>query len=301
MNTTTTDPTNPLSSAPVALITGATQGIGLAAACEIAKLRPEMHIVLVARDAARGQAAVNDVKQKSGNQKVEVLLADLSSLSSIKSLADQYKSKYSRLDLLINNAGAVYTERKLSKDGIELTWAVNHLAYFYLTDLLLDVVKNTAAQTKHARIINVSSDAHVRGKIDFADTTFERRSYSSIAAYAQSKLANILFTRELAQRLAGTGITANCLHPGVVATGFARNNGPFLSFLVKLASPFLLTPEKGAQTTIYLATSDDVKNVTGKYFAKKRENAGTTASRDMQAAAKLWELSKEQLAKAMPQ
>jgi NAD(P)-dependent dehydrogenase (short-subunit alcohol dehydrogenase family) len=270
----------------VCLITGATQGIGLAAAIDIAKHGPTM--VLVARDPKRGEAAVAEVKEKSGNPSVELMLADLSSLASIRRLADTFKAKYDRLHVLINNAGAIAMQRSLTEDGYETTFAVNHLAYFLLTNLLLDVMKASAP----ARIINVSSEAQRQGTINFDDLHGERR-YSGMRAYGQSKLANVLFTYELARRLQGTGVTANCLHPGVVATGFGRNNSGIFKILVQIASPFLLTPEKGARTTVYLATSPDVEGVTGKYFDKSREKKSIPESYDLAIAKRLWEVSEE--------
>jgi NAD(P)-dependent dehydrogenase (short-subunit alcohol dehydrogenase family) len=270
----------------VCLITGATQGIGLAAAIDIAKHGPTM--VLVARDPKRGEAAVAEVKEKSGNPGVELMLADLASLASIRRLADTFKAKYDRLHVLINNAGAIAMQRSLTEDGYETTFAVNHLAYFLLTNLLLDVMKASAP----ARIINVSSEAQRQGTINFDDLHGERR-YSGMRAYGQSKLANVLFTYELARRLQGTGVTANCLHPGVVATGFGRNNSGIFKLLVQIASPFLLTPEKGARTTVYLATSPEVEGVTGKYFDKSREKKSIPESYDLAIAKRLWEVSEE--------
>lgn len=268
----------------VCLITGASQGIGLAAAVEIA--RRDLTMVLVARDPDRGNAAVEEVKSKSKNPNVELLLADLSSQASIRSLAEQFKAKHDRLHVLVNNAGGIFSERKLTPDGLETTFAVNHLAYFLLTDLLLDVLKASAP----ARIINVSSAAHTSGRIDFDDIQGER-GYSAVRAYSQSKLANVLFTYELARRLEGTGVTANCLHPGVVATGFGKNTVGFFKVLVSALSPFMITAQKGARTTVYLATSPEVEGVTGKYFVKSKEARSGPISHDPAVARRLWELS----------
>lgn len=270
----------------VCLVTGVTQGIGRAAALSIAKLGPKM--VLVARDAKRGGEVVDEIKA-AGNPNVELMVADLSSQADIRRLAAEFKARYQQLHLLVNNAGAVYTERQLSKDGIELTWALNHLGYFLLTELLLDVIKASAP----ARIVSVSSAAHKSGHINFDDLQGEK-GYKAFGAYSQSKLANVLFTSELARRLEGSGVTANCLHPGVVGTGFGHNATGLLKFLVKLAKPLLKTPEQGAQTTIYLATSAEVAGVTGKYFANCKVASVTAEAKDAAIAKRLWEVSEQQ-------
>jgi len=268
------------------LITGATQGIGLAAAIEIARAGPTT--VLVARNAARGDAAVQEVKDKSGNPNVSVLIADLSSQASIRKLAADFKAKHDRLHLLLNNAGGVFMERSMTVDGIETTFAVNHLAYFLLTELLLDVIKASAP----ARIVNVSSGAHTPGHLDFDDLQHQKK-WSGLRTYSDSKLANILFTYELARRLAGTGVTVNALHPGVVSTGFGRNNKGLMKAFVSLFGPFLLSPEKGARTSVYLATSPEVEGVTGKYFEKCKAVSSNKESYDTDVARRLWDASEQ--------
>ena len=270
------------------LITGITQGIGRAAALEIAKTG--INLVLVARDAARGQEVVDEIKAKTGNHDVELLLGDLSKTADVRRIAEEFKARHPQLHLLVNNAGAVFTSRKTTADGFEMTFGLNHLSYFLLTHLLLDTLKKSAP----ARIVNVASDAHKGMKLNFDDLQSER-GYSAFRVYGQSKLANILFTYELARRLAGTGVTANALHPGVVSTGFGKNNGGLLGFLVKLAGPLLKTPEQGARTTVYLATSPEVEGVTGKYFANSKEARSTKESLDPQNAKRLWEASEKLL------
>ena len=267
----------------VCLVTGANTGIGKVAAVELA--RQGATVVMVCRDKAKGQAARREIQQASGNNQVDLLLADLSSQANIRKLAVDFKTRHSRLDVLLNNAGLYMPKRTLSTDGIETTFAVNHLAYFLLANLLLDVLKQAAP----SRVINVSSGAHRRGVMAF-DNLQGERSYSGISAYSNAKLANILFTRELARRLAGTRVTVNCLHPGVVATQIFRNLPKPLEWLVKA---FALSPEKGAQTSVYLASSPEVAHVTSKYFVKQRETAPVAAAQDDAVARKLWQISEQ--------
>jgi NAD(P)-dependent dehydrogenase (short-subunit alcohol dehydrogenase family) len=268
-----------------ALVTGATSGIGKATAEALA--RQGMTVVLVARDAEKGRAVLEEIRSKSGNSNLDVLLADLSSQAAIRQLAEEFQRKYSKLHLLVNNAGGVFGVRKLTVDGLEYTFAFNHLAYFLLTNLLLDTLKASAP----ARIVNVSSGAQRMGKINFADLQGEQR-YSAQAAYSQSKLANVLFTYALARRLEATGVTTNVLHPGVVRTQFGRVETPLLwRVLFPLIDPFMLTPEKGAETAIYLATSPEVEGVSGKYFAKQKAVRSHSISYDQAVQERLWEVS----------
>ena len=221
------------------------------------------------------------------------MLADLSSEQEVRRLADEFKSKYSHLHVLINNAGGFFLRRQLSVAGIEMTFALNHLASFLLTNLLLDTLKASAP----ARIINVSSDAHASGKIEF-DNLQGERNYSP-KAYDNSKLANILFTMELTRRLQGTGVTVNALHPGFVATGFAKNNGKVIAALVSIFAPLVArSPAKGAQTSIFLASSPSVEGMTGKYFYDSRVIAAAPQSTDMVVARKLWDVSTEMVDRA---
>jgi NAD(P)-dependent dehydrogenase (short-subunit alcohol dehydrogenase family) len=269
----------------ICLITGSTSGIGKETALALAQMGAT--VVLVGRDRARGEAAKAEISAKSGNTAVDLLLADLSSQASIRQLADDFKAKYQRLDVLINNAGAVYAKRATSIDGIEMTLAVNHLAYFLLTNLLLDVLKASAA-----RIVNVSSAAHSGGTIKFDDLQSARH-YTGFQVYSNSKLANVLFTYELARRLQGTGVTVNCLHPGLAGSGFGKNNGGLWSLAFALLRPFSLSTRAGAQTSIYLASAPEVAGVSGQYFIKKRPARSLAMSYDQNVATWLWQISAE--------
>lgn len=287
MSASTSPSTVPSLQGKTCLITGVTQGIGRVAAREIARLGPNM--VLVARDRRRGAEVVEEVKA-AGSPQVELIVADLSSQAEVRRAAAEFLARHDRLHILVNNAGAVFGERKLSADGLEMTFALNHLGYFLLTQELLDVLKASAP----ARIVNVASDAHSRARLDFDDLQCEK-SYGQggFQAYGRSKLANILFTRELAQRLQGTGVTANSLHPGVVATGFGSDGGALLRFGLWLSRPFFRTPEEGAKTTIHLAISPEVEGVTGKYFANSRETRPRPHALDDAAAKRLWQVSED--------
>ena len=230
---------------------------------------------------------------------MDSLLADLSSQQEVRRLASDFKRKYPQLHVLLNNAGGTFTTRQLSVDGIEMTFALNHLAYFLLTNLLLDTLKASAP----ARIINVSSDAHSGGKIDF-DNLQGERSYSSFGPYGNSKLANILFTTELARRLEGTGVTVNALHPGFTSTGFGKNNPGFLMKIMGAVVPLIArSPEKGAETSIYLASSPEVQSITGKYFVDCKVTQPAPQAADSAVARKLWDVSAEMvhLADAVPE
>ncbi len=283
------------SSGRVCLLTGATQGIGLAAARELCRREPDLTLVLVARDAGRGAAVVAELAAQH-RASVELLVGDLSSQAEVRRLAAEFCARHDRLHILINNAGAVFTRRQLSRDGIEMTWALNHLSYFLLTNLLLDTLKASAP----ARIINVASRAHKRVPgIDFSDLQSEK-TYAGMRVYGQSKLANILFTKELARRLAASGVTANCLHPGVVRTGFALRTRSLLELAYRLMGPFIRTPEQGAKGLVYLATADAVKDVAGAYFIDDRPARVSRAAGDPAAAARLWDVSLKQTSAATP-
>ena len=272
------------------LVTGATQGIGKEAARELVKLGAD--VTIVGRDPARTEAAAKELEKERPGAQVDFLLADLSSMAAVRKLAADFRAKHDRLDVLVNNAGVILMERKTTADGFEATFATNHLAYFLLTELLLDLLKKSAP----SRIVNVASDAHKGASVPYEETT--EKTYSGMRAYSQSKLANILFTRELARRLEGTGVTVNCLHPGVIRSGFGRNNSGWLGFGVKLMAPFLITPEKGAKTTVYLASSPDVEKVSGKYFDKCKETRSSKPADDMQLASELWKRSEAMVEKA---
>ncbi|HYZ00601.1 MAG TPA: SDR family oxidoreductase [Candidatus Binatia bacterium] len=271
------------------IVTGATNGIGLAAAVELA--RRGALLTLVARSAARGDEAVARVRDAAGDAAdVDVLLADLSSLASVRGLAAEVLSRYPNVDVLVNNAGAMYTRRQVTEDGFEQTWALNHLAPFLLTTLLLDRLRESAP----ARIVTTSSDAHGGKQVPFDDLGAER-SYDGMRRYGQTKLANILFTSELARRLEGSEVTANCFHPGFVGTGFARNNGPLLRIGMSMARPFARSPERGADTLVWLVDSPDVAAETGGYFVDRRRVTPSAAAQDTGAAERLWEVSQRQV------
>lgn len=275
------------------LITGATAGIGEVTALELA--RTGATIVGVGRNPAKCAAVSARIRQATDNPNVKFLVADLSVQAQVRQVAADFSQQYERLDVLINNAGAVFFQRQESADGIEMTWALNHLSYFLLTHLLLDRLKASAP----ARIINVASDAHRGGKINFADLE-GKQTYSGFGAYAQSKLANILFTYELARRLSGSGVTVNTLHPGFIASNFAMDNfvgwRRALSWLYRgVQRVAARSPEQGAATSIYLATDPAVATISGEYFVNKRIGKSTAATHDMQVAQRLWTISAERV------
>jgi NAD(P)-dependent dehydrogenase (short-subunit alcohol dehydrogenase family) len=271
----------------VCMVTGATSGMDEVTARALAQRGATT--IIVGRNPEKSAATVNRIKEQTDNPEVEFMLADLSSQEEIRQLAQQFKSRHHRLDVLVNNAGAWITRRQQSVDGIEMTFALNHLNYFLLTNLLLDTLKVSAP----ARIINVSSGGHKRGRIDFDDLQAKER-YNGIQVYGQSKLANVLFTYELARRLVGTGVTVNAVNPGFVASNFGRNNGGVMVLLMRLYySVAAISPEQGAQTSIYLATSADVEGVTGKYFEKQIAVPSSEDSYDTVAANRLWQVSAE--------
>lgn len=273
----------------VVLITGATNGIGKVAAQELAKMGAS--VLIVGRNPSKTRDVMREIQKASGNNNVDMLTADLSIISDIRGVAADFRERYDRLDVLINNAGAFFNERKSTPDGYERTFALNHLSYFLLTNLLLDMLKASAP----SRVINTSSGAHMGATkgMNFDDLQGEKN-YGGWGAYAQSKLANILFTNELARRLEGTQVTANSLHPGFVNTGFGKNNGGLIGAALNLVTPLMgRTPEKGAETLIYLASSPEVEGVTGKYFVDNKESSVSSAARDPEQARRLWEISEE--------
>jgi len=270
------------------LITGATSGIGLVTAREIA--RRGAHVTIVSRSADRCAWVVDAIKQEVGNPNIEFIAADLSIRDGVHRTAYDFKKRHPRLDVLINNVGGIFMSRQVSKDGLELTFALNHISYFLLTHLLLDVLKASAP----ARVINVSSNAHRGVKIRFDDLQLEKN-YSGFAAYSQSKLCNILFTYELARRMEGSGVMVNALHPGFVASEFGKDNGFLMRLIMRLLSPIAKSTNDGASTSIYLASSREVEGVSGKYFVDSRETASDPTSYDKQAAEKLWNLSLEMI------
>ena len=272
------------------LVTGANTGIGKWTAIGLAERGAS--VVIHSRNPEKGRAAQDDIRRRSGSSDVELLLADFSSLAEVRRLAAEVLERYPRLDVLVNNAGLISGRRAESTDGYELTFAVNHLAPFLLTNLLLDRIVASAP----ARIVTVSSRAHLRSAIDFDDLDL-RRGYQAMDAYGRSKLANVLFTRELARRLEGTGVTANCLHPGVVRSDFGSSGdlGGVMGAGWAVMQPFLLSPKQGADTSIHLASSPDVAGISGEYFDRRRVARTSTHARDMAAAARLWQVSAERV------
>jgi retinol dehydrogenase-12 len=269
----------------IALVTGATDGIGRVTAEALAKMGAQ--IIIVGRNPEKTHTAALQIQQGTG-QAIETIVADLSSIEGVHSAAGEFLKRHARLHILVNNAGAVFMQRKTSADGLEMTFALNHVAYFLLTNLLLDTLKASAP----ARIVNVSSGAHIGAKLDFDDLQ-NQRAYQGYKAYGQSKLANIYFTYELARRLEGSGVTANCLHPGFVATNFGKSNGGIMRPIFALAQLLAKTPEQGARTSIYLSSSPEVEGVTGKYFDDCRVSRSSDVSYDREAAHRLWQVTEE--------
>lgn len=265
------------------LITGGTGGIGKAAAIGLAAMGARVGIT--GRDRARAVDAAAEITHGSGNPAVDLFVADMSSQAEIRRLATGVLATYPRLDVLLNNVGGFWAHRHLTADGLEHTFALNQLAPFLLTNLLLDRL----IASSPARVVTVSSGAHSMGKIDFDDLMGER-SYSGSRAYNQSKLANVMFTYELARRLEGTGVTSNALHPGLTSTAFSAED-PALGLLVRIMRPFMRSPAKGADTAAYLASAAEVERVSGRYFADRRARESSAASYDTAAAARLWQVS----------
>ena len=269
------------------LVTGGTGGIGLATAVGLAGLGARVGIV--GRSAERGAAAADAVRRTVPAAQVDVFVADLSAQAEVRRLAAEVLSTYPRLDVLVNNVGGYWAHRHATADGLEHTFALNHLAPYLLTRLLLDRLRESAP----ARVVTVSSGAQSMGRIDFDDLQGERR-YRGQRAYNQSKLANVLFAYELARRIRGTGVTSNVLHPGVVDTAFGReDSGRWMGLLLPLVRPFLKTPAQGAATSVHLASSPDVGGVSGKYFAGSSPRKSSPRSYDEQAARRLWDASAE--------
>ena len=272
------------------LVTGATSGLGQETALGLARLGA--HVILVGRSAARGERARAEVSRQSRNPRVELLLADLSVQKEVRRLAAQVLERAPGLHVLVNNAGVVNLSRTLTADGLETTFAVNHLAYFLLSNLLL----SRLAESAPARIVNVASDAHRFGKLDLGDLQSERayRALPALGAmrvYSMTKLANLLFTDELARRVEGRGVSANAVHPGFVRSRLGENNGVAARALLVLLRPFALSPARGAETSIHVASAPELEGVTGRYFARKREARPSGAARDRTLARQLWDES----------
>jgi NAD(P)-dependent dehydrogenase (short-subunit alcohol dehydrogenase family) len=265
----------------VVVITGATSGIGQVAAERLAEQGARM--VLVARDRVRGEAALARLRSITPTVAHSIHYADLSRLGEVKRVAREIAAAEARIDVLINNAGAMFNSRQVTEDGLELTFATNHMAYFAMTQGLRDRLIAAAP----SRVINTASEAHRGARLDFGDLQ-STRAYRGFKVYARSKLCNILYTRELARRLAGTGVTANCLHPGFVATRFGDQSGGLGAYAIRLAKLLAIAPEKGAETIVYLATSEDVATVSGGYFYQCRAKSATREAQDDAAAERLW-------------
>jgi NAD(P)-dependent dehydrogenase (short-subunit alcohol dehydrogenase family) len=274
----------------VALVTGATNGIGKVTALELAKVG--YRVAFTSRDRAKGERTLEEIRTASGNDALELYVGDLSSMAEVRRIALEVRAKHPKLDLLVNNAGGVFMEPQNTVDGFEYTFAFNHLSYFLITNLLLESLK----AADHARVVSVSSSANYGGKIKWDDLEFSSR-YSGFASYAQSKLMNILFANELARRLKGSGVTSNSLHPGLVSTGFGQNVKGILKEIVSFAVKRVgLTPEKGAETTLYLATSSEVSGVTGQFFDTKKQKRANSIAYDEAAQKRLWDLSEKLVA-----
>lgn len=277
----------------VCLVTGSSSGIGKVTARELARLGAT--VVMLCRNRAKGEAAQAEIRAASGHERVDLVLADLTSLADVQRAAAEIRARYTRLHVLIHNAGGVNSVRTVTPDGLEATFVANYLAPFLLTEQLLGIIQASAP----ARIINVSSMAHGSGKIDFDDLQGERR-YSIWKAYSQAKLALVLFTYELARQLEGSGVTVNALHPGVIASNFDQGMGRFARSGWKLISPFLSNVERGAQTTLYLATADEVEGISGKYFARRKEVRSSRPSYDEVVRQRLWRASEELVRSRLP-
>jgi NAD(P)-dependent dehydrogenase (short-subunit alcohol dehydrogenase family) len=268
----------------VVVVTGGTSGIGQAAAETLAS--QGARIVLIARDQARAAETMAKLRAAGPHATHSLHLADLSSMVQTRRVGEQIAAAEPRIDVLVNNAGAVFGSRKLTPEGLEMTFATDHMAYFILTEALLQRLKTTPG----ARIVSTSSSAHASGKLDFEDLQSEK-TYSAFRAYATAKLCNVLFTRELARRLAGTGVTANCLHPGFVASRFGSQAGGWIQFISPVGKLFAVTPKQGADTIIYLATSPQVARMTGLYFHRRKPINTSRAAQDDAAATRLWAAS----------
>jgi NAD(P)-dependent dehydrogenase (short-subunit alcohol dehydrogenase family) len=269
----------------VVLITGGTSGIGKAAATALAAMGAE--VVVTGRNRVRGKVAVGEIRRASGSEKVSLMLADLAVQEEVRKLAKGFKERHDRLDVLVNNAGLIQSRRTETPEGIELTFAVNHLAPFLLTNLLLELLKRNAP----SRVITVSSEARRHAEIDFDDLHSERR-YRAFTVYGMTKLANILFTYELAERLRGTGVVANCVHPGGVNTNFGNDNRSLGILLFRAFKPFMRTPQQGADTVIYLATSPEAGGMSGMYLIDRKE-VSPAQPRDKALQKRLWRVSEE--------
>jgi NAD(P)-dependent dehydrogenase (short-subunit alcohol dehydrogenase family) len=280
------EPKDRLMKGETIVATGATSGIGEVAVLALAGLGAR--IVFIARDEARAQATMQKIEAKAPGLGHRMHLADLSSMAETRKVGAVIAESEPRIDVLINNAGALFSHRQVTPEGLELTFALNHMAYFVLTEALREKLIASAP----ARVVSTSSTAHLSASLDFDDLQ-SAKSYSGYKAYGRSKLANILFTRELARRLSGTGVTANCLHPGAVATRFGESSGGWIGAILPVLKLFFISPEQGADTIIYLASSPEVANTSGGYFVKRKMIEPSAAAQDDAAAKRLWEASEK--------
>jgi NAD(P)-dependent dehydrogenase (short-subunit alcohol dehydrogenase family) len=273
----------------VILITGATNGIGEVTARELARMGAE--VVIVGRSHERCLATIERIQKQTGRSNVSCIVADLSKMQDVRYVAQEFLAKHDKLHVLINNAGAMYAQRHITEDGYEMMLALNHLSYFLLTNLLLDVLKKTAEQDSEARIVNVSSEAHrFAKKIDFDDLQREKR--FNLGIYNETKLMNIMFTYDLVERLRGTKVTANCLHPGLVRSNFGKNNNAIVAAFWYLSQLFAgISVEEGAKTSIYLASSPEVRGLSGRYFELQKERRTSDISYNIVARRRLWQVS----------
>ena len=280
----------------VCIVTGATNGIGEVTALELARMGAI--VVIVGRSENKVKTTIQKIKSAVPHADVHYLIADLSLMHDVKRIADEFRAKFDRLDVLVNNAGARFTERVMTSEGLEMTFALNHMSYFYLTHLLLDMLKSSGTPAHKSRVVNVSSSAHQIGKLNFDDIQLSQK-YGAFYAYGQSKMMNIIFTNELSRRFISenANVTANSLHPGAVRTGFGANNKGAFQFIITILRPFFLTPEQGAQTSIYLASSPEVEGVTGKYFAKSKPKPANKNAYVESDWTRLWAYSEETLRK----
>jgi NAD(P)-dependent dehydrogenase (short-subunit alcohol dehydrogenase family) len=270
----------------VVLITGATSGIGKVSAITLAGMGAT--VVVIGRNLEKGKELLKEIERRTDSKETDFIMGDLASLDDVRSAAMNFNSRYDRLDALLDNAGGINGKRMVTEEGFEYTFGVNHIAHFVLTQLVLDRLKSSAP----SRVVVTSSAAHLNGHIDFDDLMAEKK-YRSFKAYSQSKLANVLFTFELSRRLKGIGVTANCFHPGTVRTNFGKGLGGIGGAIFPLIGVFMIPPEKGSETQVYLASSPDVEGVTGKYFSKKAVKDSSRKSRDEEVAKRLWDVSEE--------
>lgn len=273
-----------------ALVTGSTNGIGKVTALELA--RQGYRVLLTSRDAVKGQQVLAKIQMQTGNDALEMYVGDLSSMADVRRIALEVRARHPAIDVLVNNAGGLFDEHQETVDGFEYTFAFNHLSYFLLTNLLLPSLKTAAEKSGEARVLSVSSSANNSGKMRWDDLQYQS-SYSAWPAYNQSKLMNVLFSNALARRLAGTGVTSNSLHPGLISSGFGSTATGLSKMLLTVLRPFMLTTQQGAQNSLYVATSPQIRGVSGQYFVKQKPGKPSPLAADQGAQERLWKLSEK--------